>query len=91
MSTERGPFSWVSRKRNYKNEEKNLLKIAEPCNQHPLKPNTVVEANKKSKDHSNSSTQPAFIDPLNQASSFDSLSKMVADVSFKEKVTYIDY
>jgi hypothetical protein len=45
--------------------------------------------NKETKKTTQSNSKPAYIDPLSEAT-MDPLSKMVADVSFKEKVYVYD-
>lgn len=91
-------LKWIPRKRNYEAEKKNNL-ISNPCNQDPLKALDSTKADtSKQYDLKNNMVEnillnipePKFIDPLNQPISASetafSLSKIVADVSFKEKV-----
>lgn len=100
MSTESG-LTWVPRRRKYEAERKATAKHSEPCNQDPLKAGKIEskpveqqQQQQQQKDRrSGSNTQPVFVDPLNQplgppaaSETAFSLSKMVADVSFKEKV-----
>lgn len=93
-------LTWTSRKRKYESEKKTIRKPSQPCTQDPLKAFEVSDSKFQSvKDNTASSSavvksplEVAFVDPLNQplqlsptAEAF-SLSKIVADVSFKEKV-----
>lgn len=98
MSSEH-TLTWIPRRRKYEAERKAILKLSEPCNQDPLR---VVESGTKQSQQkeqeqkdccSGSTSQPVFIDPLNQplappaaSETAFSLSKLVAEVSFKEKV-----
>ena len=79
----------MSNSRNYNEETKNSAKslVTVPAVQHPLKPlveNLVTESKTSGKSSRSSSTK-SFGDPLSDVT-LDPLSKMVADVSFKEKV-----
>ena len=71
----------VSKSRNYdeENKECNLKSVPVKLSDHPLKP--ILEPQKPSKD-----TLKSPLDPLADAT-LDPLSKMVADVSQKAKVT----
>jgi hypothetical protein len=80
----------VSNSRNYNEEAKNSTKslVTVPAVQHPLKPlveNVVTESKASGKSSRSSSTKSFGGDPLSDGT-LDPLSKMVADVSFKEKV-----
>ncbi|RNA42489.1 hypothetical protein BpHYR1_036590 [Brachionus plicatilis] len=72
-------FKWVSKGRCYARPKLDLVKVA--SNQHPLRP--LVE-NVQGKDIKQSDSQSSLIDPLS-AASLDPLSKMVAQISIKEK------
>ena len=82
----------MSKSRNYNEEAKNLTKTLTtvPASQHPLKPlvENVVTESKTSGKSSRSSSTKSYGDPLTDGT-LDPLSKMVADVSFKEKVKNI--
>lgn len=76
--------TWVSKRRNYEEEKKSLALPTKLVSneEHPLKP--VLETSKSQQKLSKVSSKPIF-DPLSEGSSIDPLSKMVADVSLKEK------
>lgn len=73
-------FKWISKARKYTRPTFSLVKVAP--NEHPLKP--LVE-NIKGKEMTKSDSESSMIDPLS-AVSLDPLSKLVAQISMKEKV-----
>lgn len=73
-------FKWLSKARKYAKPKLSLVKVA--TNEHPLKP--LVE-NVKGKSVSKNDSESSLIDPLS-AVSLDPLSKLVAQISMKEKV-----
>lgn len=96
MSSERS-LAWKPKSRKYDAEKKLILKSPQPCAHDPLKAvgSSLNESNDSVRNNplSPKISEQAFVDPLNQAldvspTSEDafSLSKIVANVSFKEKV-----
>lgn len=98
--TKESELVWVARKRAYQAEKKINYKQPQPCMQDPLKAldasYSIIEKSSDSHKDRNSTSKPleqAFVDPLNQLAATAnevpfSLSKMVADVSLKEKVFF---
>lgn len=76
-------FKWVSKVRRYTRPKLDLKKVGP--NEHPLKP--LVE-NIQNKDSGKIDSQSSLVDPLS-AVSLDPLSKLVAQISMKEKLEKI--
>ncbi len=79
----------MPKKRNYDEETKRVRIKIQTTDQHPLK--SILEnqnplSSKDSRKSSKSSVK-SYSDPLSDLVTQDPLSKMVADVTFKEKVT----
>ena len=89
-------YKWVSKNRNYSDEKKkgNLAISPVLSNQHPLKflvDNIALPTNEKKRSSISSSSNKNIKDPLSDplsSATLDPLSKMVADLSFKEKVNF---
>ena len=80
-----------SKKRNYAEETKKCVLIpveVAPNQAHPLKSMFETPVESADTKKMNKTTEPNNVDPLNASPSLDPLSKMVADVSFKEKVLW---
>lgn len=75
-------FKWVAKTRNYETEKQKPSLVSIGPNDHPLK--SVIEQPKELSKTSSAT----FFDPLSPTS-LDPLSKMVAEVSMKEKVTVL--
>jgi hypothetical protein len=83
------PFNRVPRKRNYDEEAKRNKLEASTTENHPLKTTVdILTPLSSSKDERKSSIK-CYTDPLSELVNQDPLSKMVADVTLKEKVNFL--